>query len=126
MKSFQKDKQEEDKLEPVKVQIAYYSLSKNKNKYVSWARRDLRGHVKERNKEGTVQAKPEDADKSPYMDPSSLLTLNSPPKHNVPMSRDDICVYTSTIQMICFSPGGLYRVNRSWNNPTQNQYFSEQ
>lgn len=50
MKSFQKDKQEEDKLEPVKVQIAYYSLSKNKNKYISWERRDLKGHVKERNK----------------------------------------------------------------------------
>lgn len=126
MKSFQKDKQEEDKLEPVKVQIAYYSLSKNKNKYVSWARRDLRGHVKERNKEGTVQAKREDADKSPYMDPSSLLTLNSPPKYNVHMSRDDICVYTSTIRMICFSPGGLDRGNCSWNNPTQKQYFSEQ
>lgn len=50
MKSFQKDKQEEDKLEPVKVQIVYYSLSKNKNKYISWERQDLRGHVKERNK----------------------------------------------------------------------------
>lgn len=50
MKSFQKDKQEEDKLEPVKVQIAYYSLSKNKNKYISWEGRDLRGHVKGRNK----------------------------------------------------------------------------
>lgn len=46
MKSFQKDKQEEDKLEPGKVQIAYCSLSKNKNKYISWDRWDLKGHVK--------------------------------------------------------------------------------
>lgn len=45
MKSFQKDKLEGDKLEPVKVQIADRSLSKNKNKYISWERWALRVHV---------------------------------------------------------------------------------
>lgn len=39
MESFQKDKQERDKLEPVKGQIAYCRLSKNK--YIS-----QEGHVK--------------------------------------------------------------------------------
>lgn len=83
---------------------------------------------REGKEEGAVQAKPEDADMSPYMDPGSCRTLNNPPKYNVHIisSRDDICVYTITIQMICFPPGGLDRGNCSCNNPTQKQYFSEQ
>lgn len=42
------------------------------------------------------------------------------------MPEDDICVYTITIQMICFFPWELDRINCWYKNLSQNQYFSEQ
>lgn len=60
------------------------------------------------------------------MDPSPFLTLNNPPKYIVHMSKDDICLYTITIQMICFSPWELDRINCWCNNLSQKKYFSVQ
>ena len=60
------------------------------------------------------------------MDSSPFLTLNNSPKYIVHMSKDDICLYTITIQMICFSPWELDRINCWYNNLSQKKYFSVQ
>jgi hypothetical protein len=55
--------------------------------------------------------------------PNFFLILNNPIKYSFHMSKGNICVYTNTIHMICFSPWELNRANCWYHNPIQNSIF---